>query len=83
MPFWTKEKKEGVRVFKGEVGNLQVAEREQTCNQILAGPPRNDGTQKKVLQTGFVATFLFVCLSSLVYIMMLKYCSLPEAGFSI
>ena len=36
--FWTKE---------GEVGNLQADERQQTFGkQILAGPARNNGTQR-------------------------------------
>ena len=48
MPFWPKEREPGVWDFKGKAGNLQVDEKKQTQRgkQILAGPPRNNGTQE-------------------------------------
>lgn len=50
---WTKEREAGVWDFKGRAGNLQVDEKEQTRDkQILAGPPRNNGTQREVPQRG-------------------------------
>lgn len=68
----------GVWDFKGK-GNLQVDEKEWTCGkQILAGPPRNNGTQKEVQQTGFAR---FLCLPRLIYIRMLRWCSLPLRRF--
>lgn len=40
--------------FKGKAGTLQVQEKEQICGkQILAGRPRNNGTQRELLQTDF------------------------------
>ena len=44
MPFWTKEIKAGVWDLKGNGGNSQIDEEEQTCNkQILVGLPKNYG----------------------------------------
>lgn len=58
VPVWTKEKGAGVRDFKGKVGSSWVDMKQQACaKQILAGPPRNSGTQKEGQQTGF-ARFL-------------------------
>lgn len=54
MPFWAKAREAGGWDFKERAGNLQVDEKEKTRGEgILAGPPRNTGTHKEVLQTGF------------------------------
>lgn len=42
-PFWTKEREAGVWDVRGKAGNSQVEEKEQTDNQILAGPPETVG----------------------------------------
>lgn len=49
MPFWTKEKWAGPWDFRGNVGNPQEDEKEQTRGeQALAGPAGVQGTQEEV-----------------------------------
>lgn len=49
--------------FQKEAGNLQVDKKGWPCDkQILAEPPRNNGTQKEVQPTGS-AGFLPICHS--------------------
>lgn len=59
MPLWATEKGAGGWDVKRKVGNLQVAEEEQPCKQILAGPTQKQW-DKEVQQTGF-ARLLPVC----------------------
>lgn len=61
---YDEEKRSWVWDFKGEAATLQIDEQEQTCSkQILTGPPRNSGTQRKVQQTGLSGFLLFATFS--------------------
>lgn len=61
--------------FQRKVGNSQVDKKEQTCGkQILAGLPRNNGSQKEAQQTGFARLLTFCHIE---FIVRLKECDAP------
>lgn len=71
MPFWTKEKRgQEPGISKGKHAICTQAERANV--NILAGPPRNNGTRTEESSTGF-ARFLPACY---IYSMTLRCCSL-------
>lgn len=81
MPSWVKEKRSSGLDFTGDIGNLQVDKKEQTCGeqfldkQILAEPTRKQWNTEKSL-TNRIGSSLSATLTTFNY----NYCG-RKRGF--